>query len=248
MTTMTKKLTVEFVGTFALVFLAVGTAVVGIQTHGTLAVALAFGFVLAFGVYAFGPVSGCHINPAVTVAMVMRRDVNPVEGALYIVVQCLGAIAGAFMLWLMVESFDVVDQTGNLGANGFGSGFGINMTGAFVTEVLLSALFVVAILLVTDKAASAVMAGIGIWHHFGRGAPGRNPAHRHVGEPRPFPWPRDLLRYYGAQPTVVVHLGSLHRGRTRWVDLSVPALGSPSWRTAGRDHRLRRDSEFNWRD
>ena len=159
---LTKKLIVEFVGTFALVFLAVGTAVVGGLTHGTLAVALAFGLVLAFGVYAFGPVSGCHINPAVTVAMVLRRDMDPVEGAWYMVVQCLGAILGAFVLWLMVEAFDVVDETGNLGANGYGSGFGINLTGALVTEVILTTLFVLVILLVTDKAASAMMAGIGI--------------------------------------------------------------------------------------
>jgi aquaporin Z len=163
MTTLSKKLTVEFVGTFALVFLAVGTAVVGIQTHGTLGVALAFGFVLAFGVYAFGPTSGCHINPAVTIAMVMGRKMEPKEAGAYVGVQCLGAIAGAFVLWLMVEAFDVVDQTGNLGANGYGvPEFGINMAGAFVTETILTVLFVLAVLLATDKAATAALAGVAI--------------------------------------------------------------------------------------
>ena len=67
---MQRKLVAEFVGTFALVFLAVGTAVVGIKTHGTGFVALAFGLVLVLGVYAIGPVSGCPINPVVTLAMV----------------------------------------------------------------------------------------------------------------------------------------------------------------------------------
>lgn len=160
---LSRKLTVEFLGTFALVFLAVGTAVVaGAVDSGLVAVALAFGVVLAFGAYAFGPVSGCHINPAVTIAMITARRMDAVVGGLYIVVQFLGGVAGAFMLWLMVEQFDVVDQTGALGSNGYGSGAGINLTGALVVETLLTTFFVLAVLLLTDKAASAAMAGVGI--------------------------------------------------------------------------------------
>ncbi len=160
---LTRKLLAEFLGTFALVFLAVGTAVVaGSVDFGLVAVALAFGLVLAFGAYAFGPVSGCHVNPAVTIAMIVNKRIDALVGGLYVVVQFLGAIAGAFVLWLSVEYFDVVDQTGALGSNGYGPGTGVNLAGALVIEALLTTFFVLAVLLLTDKASSPVMAGVGI--------------------------------------------------------------------------------------
>ena len=160
---LTRKLIAEFLGTFALVFLAVGTAVVtGAVDFGLVAVALAFGLVLVFGVYAFGPVSGCHINPAVTIAMITTRRIDALVGGLYVVVQFLGGVAAAFVLWLSVEYFDVVDQTGALGSNGYGPGAGVNLSGALVIETLLTTFFVLAVLLLTDKAASAAMAGVGI--------------------------------------------------------------------------------------
>ena len=88
---LSRKLAAEFLGTFALVFLAVGTAVVaGAVDFGLVAVALAFGLVLVFGAYAFGPVSGCHVNPAVTIAMIATKRIDAVVGGLYIVVQFLG--------------------------------------------------------------------------------------------------------------------------------------------------------------
>lgn len=160
---LSRKLAAEFLGTFALVFLAVGTAVVaGAVDSGLVAVALAFGLVLAFGAYAFGPVSGCHINPAVTIGMITTGRIDAVVGGLYIVVQFLGGVVGAFMLWLMVEQFDVVDQTGVLGSNGYGPDAGVNLTGALVVETLLTMFFVLAVLLLTDKAGNAAMAGFGI--------------------------------------------------------------------------------------
>ena len=94
----------------------------GAVDFGLVAVALAFGLVLVFAAYAFGPVSGCHINPAVTIAMITTRRIDALVGGLYVVVQFLGGIAGAFVLWLSVEYFDVVDQTGALGSNGYGAG------------------------------------------------------------------------------------------------------------------------------
>ncbi|MCU0265027.1 MAG: MIP family channel protein [Actinomycetia bacterium] len=157
---MGKKLVAEFIGTFTLVFLAVGTAVVGIQTHGTGFVALAFGLVLVLGVYAFGPVSGCHINPAVTIGMVIARKMPLAEAGAYWAAQVAGAIVGAGLLKLMVSAFDVTDETGALGSNGYGTT--ISMGGAFVVEVVLTAIFVLVILLVTDKAATAGFAGLAI--------------------------------------------------------------------------------------
>ncbi len=159
---MARKLTAELIGTFALVFLAVGAAITGIKSAGPLSVALAFGLVLTFAVYAFGPVSGCHINPAVTIGMVIARKMPLSEAVPYWVVQLVGATAAAALLKLMTTSFDVTDQTGALGTNGYGAGHGINMAGAFVVETVLTLLFVLVILLVTDKAATAGMAGLAI--------------------------------------------------------------------------------------
>ena len=157
---MQRKYITEFVGTFALVFLAVGTAVVGISTHGTGFVALAFGLVLVLGVYAIGPISGCHINPAVTIAMVVARKMPIADAVGYWISQLAGAVVGGAVLKLMVSSFGVTDQTGGLGTNGYGKA--INAGGAFVVEVLLTFLFVLVILLVTDRAADAAFAGIAI--------------------------------------------------------------------------------------
>ena len=157
---MARKLVAEFVGTFALVFLGVGTAVVGIKTHGTGFVAIAFGVVLVFGVYAIGPISGCHINPAVTLSMLMARKMPVVEAVGFWVVQLAGAVLAAALLKLMVSQFHVVDETGTLGTNGWGAD--INGTGAFVVETVLTFIFVLVILLATDRASNAAMAGIAI--------------------------------------------------------------------------------------
>jgi aquaporin Z len=159
---MARRLTAEFTGTFALVFLAVGAAVTGIKSAGPLSVALAFGLVLTFAVYAFGPVSGCHVNPAVTLGMVLARKMPWSEAVPYWVVQLVGATAAAALLKLMTSSFDVKDETGALGTNGYGAGHGINMGGAFVVETVLTLLFVLVILLVTDQAGNAAMAGLAI--------------------------------------------------------------------------------------
>ena len=143
-----RNLVAEFLGTFFLVLLAVGSAVVGIKTSGVLAVAIAFGFVLILAAYAFGPVSGAHVNPAVTLAMVISRKMPIAEAAGFWVVQFIGAIAAAAVLKLFTTSFGVTDETGALGSNGYDNGH-INMAGAFVLEVLLTFAFVLVILLVT---------------------------------------------------------------------------------------------------
>jgi len=157
---MQRKLVAEFFGTFALVFLAVGTAVVGIKTHGTGFVALAFGLVLVFGVYAIGPVSGCHINPAVTLGMVLARRMPIREAVGYWVVQFAAAIVAAGLLKLMTSQFKVVDETGTLGSNGYGTT--ISVGGAFILETVLTCVFVLVILLATDRASNAALAGVAI--------------------------------------------------------------------------------------
>lgn len=166
-----RSLVAEFVGTFLLVFLAVGTAIFGISAvvgdnaqgpgSGVVGVALAFGLVLLGVAYAFGPISGAHVNPAVTLAMVLGRRLPASSAIGYWIVQFLGAIAAGGLLKIFVDSFGVTDYTGALGTNSYDNG-AINMTGAFVLEALLTAAFVLVILLVTERVAAPGFAGIAI--------------------------------------------------------------------------------------
>jgi aquaporin Z len=166
-----RKLIAELVGTFLLVFLAVGAAVFGIAAMigkdqqgpgaGIVGVAMAFGLVLLGIAYAFGPISGAHVNPAVTLAMLVGRRMPAKEAVGYWIVQFIGAIAAGALLKLFVSSFGVTDYTGGLGTNSYDNG-AINMGGAFVLEVVLTAAFVLVILLVTERIAAPGFAGIAI--------------------------------------------------------------------------------------
>ncbi|MEI2640996.1 MAG: aquaporin [Candidatus Nanopelagicales bacterium] len=164
---MGRKLTAEFIGTFLLVFLAVGAAVSGLKvvgeglSTGAVGVAIAFGVVLMGLAYAIGPTSGCHVNPAVTLAFWLSKRQEGKEAIGYMVAQFAGAAVGGFVLWILVKSGGVTDTTGALGANGFG-GDGPNALGAFIAEVLLTAAFVGVILLVTDWMAAPNFAGLAI--------------------------------------------------------------------------------------
>ncbi len=156
-----RKAAAEAVGTFILVFFAVGTAVFGIETIGTLGVALAFGFTLLALAYSLGPVSGCHVNPAVTLGVLMRRGITVTEAVAYWVAQVVGAIVGAALLKLLVSGFGgATDETGGLGTNNWGDS--ISMGGAFVLEIVLTFLLVFVVLLVTSRAAAPGFAGLAI--------------------------------------------------------------------------------------
>jgi aquaporin Z len=168
---MSRKLIAEFVGTFLLVFLAVGAAVFGIgggvgadgagPASGTVGVALAFGLVVLMLAYAFGPVSGTHVNPAVTLGVLLAKRMPVNEAIGYWVAQFAGGILGGAVLKLFVSSFGVTDRTGGLGTNGYDNG-NIDLAGAFVLEVLLTAAFVMVILLVTERIAAPGFAGVAI--------------------------------------------------------------------------------------
>lgn len=155
-----RKYVAEAVGTFILVFFAVGSAVFGIKVIGAAGVAFAFGLVLVALAYAIGPVSGCHVNPAVTLGVLLARRIPPREAGGYVVAQLVGAIvAGAFLKGFVAWG-GITDQTGALGTNGWGKR--INGGGAFVVEVLLTALFVLVVLLVTGRATAPGFAGLAI--------------------------------------------------------------------------------------
>jgi aquaporin Z len=156
-----RSVVAEFLGTMLLVMIAVGSAVTGFEDVGPFGVAFAFGLTLLALAYAIGPVSGCHINPAVTLGVLLSRGMTSTEAALYWVAQVAGGIVGAAILALLTSGFgDVTDQTGTLGANDYGAT--VSAGGAFLLEVLLTFAFVAVILLVTGRAASPGFAGLAI--------------------------------------------------------------------------------------
>jgi aquaporin Z len=160
-TDLVRKVIAEFLGTAILVFFAVGSAVFGIDKIGDVGVALAFGLVLLALAYSIGPVSGCHVNPAVTLGVLLRRGMPPQEAVAYWVAQFAGGIAGGALLKLMTSSFGkVTDQTGGLGTNDWGKS--ISEGGAFLLEIIMTFLLVFVVLLVTGRAAAPGFAGLAI--------------------------------------------------------------------------------------
>ena len=137
-----KKLIAEFIGTFSLVLFGCGAAVVsGISTTGPsgiglLGISFAFGLAVVAMAYAIGPISGCHINPAISIAMLAAGKMTAKDAASYIVAQILGAIAASAVLYVIVSSQAGFDKLGGwgLGSNGWGEGYlgNYSMAGAFV--------------------------------------------------------------------------------------------------------------------
>jgi aquaporin Z len=158
---LTRKALTEAVGTFVLVFFAVGAAVFGIETIGKLGVAIAFGFVLLALAYTIGPVSGCHVNPAVTLGVLLRKGITAREAVAYLIAQVVGAIVAAALLKLIVSGFGgAKDETGALGTNDYGKT--VSLGGAMVIEVVLTFLLVFVVLLVTSRQAAPGFAGLAI--------------------------------------------------------------------------------------
>jgi aquaporin Z len=168
-----RKLAAELVGTAILVFIAVGTATetFGFNLFGSsyaagvATTALAFGLVLIALVYAIGPISGCHVNPAVTLGFMASGRMKISEGVSYIVAQVIGGIAGAYLLFAIVREIPSYHkQVQGLGADGYGkySHVLLGQMGAFWAEVILTAVFVMVVLFATHKAAIQGLAGVAI--------------------------------------------------------------------------------------
>ena len=155
-----KKYLAEVIGTFVLVFMGCGSAMLlGVSPEGGhLAVALTFGLAIVAMAYVIGSVSGCHINPAVSLAMLLDKRLSMKDFAGYVIAQVLGAIAAALLLFVMVQAFHIGDATGGLGSNGVANAGG--MGGALLVEIILTFIFVFTILGVTSKEKTANVAGI----------------------------------------------------------------------------------------
>lgn len=160
-----KKLVAEVIGTFVLVFGGVGTAVLAGAWVGALGVSLAFGFTLLVMAYAIGPISGCHINPAVTLGMFMSKRIGGKQALLYMIAQVIGAILAAGILFIVASGapgFDAVAS--GFGSNGYGdhSPGGYELGAVMVIEVVLTALLMLTVLFTTDRKAAPGFAGIPI--------------------------------------------------------------------------------------
>ena len=149
-----RKLVAEFIGTMCLVTLGCGTAMlVGCDAangSGYLLTALAFGLTIVGMAYCVGNVSGCHINPAVSLGVLINGGMTASDFIGYIIAQCLGAFAGSGILALIFGMGDVTDKTGGYGSNGLGGVNGSSVAGLIV-EVVLTFFFVLVILGVTSK-------------------------------------------------------------------------------------------------
>lgn len=155
-----KKYISEFVGTFALTFFACGVAVtIGCNTTaGILTTALSFGLVIIAMAYSIGNISGCHINPAVSIAMWLDKRMELTELIKYIISQILGALAGSALLGFCLNSYKA------LGANGYGNilpnGNEVTVWIALIVEIILTFTFILVILTVTNKKEHNHMAGL----------------------------------------------------------------------------------------
>ncbi|WP_372406491.1 MIP family channel protein [Streptomyces luteireticuli] len=151
----TRTVAAEFIGTLLLVFFAVGSAVLAADYIGALGIALAFGFTLLALAYALGPISGSHLNPAVTLAMLLEGRLALRTAIEYWIAQFVGAIVGAALLLLLAKQVPGLNIDGTFGTNGYGdrSAVHINTGGAFLAEVVLTFLLVFVWLAVTHKVA-----------------------------------------------------------------------------------------------
>ena len=161
-----KKITAEFIGTFTLVLFGCGAAVVAGKVVGVLGIAFAFGFALIAMAYGIGPISGCHINPAVSLGAFVAGRMGGRDLVGYIVGQILGGIAGAAVLAVIASGiqggYDLAAS--GLGQNGWGPGYlgEYSVQSALVFEFVATLLFVIVILGSTQAGAPGQMAGLAI--------------------------------------------------------------------------------------
>jgi aquaporin Z len=167
---MARKYTAELVGTGLLVFFGAGMATISFGFHafggsvaaGILLTGLTFGLVLMGLVAVIGPISGCHVNPAVTLGQFLARRISEIDAIGYVIAQLVGGLLGALLLlWVMHSSPFYVRPRIGLGANGYGSLSLLHASGggAFLIEIIITAVFVLAVLSATRKQANLAIQG-----------------------------------------------------------------------------------------
>jgi aquaporin Z len=163
-----KKAIAEFIGTFALVLVGCGAAVIGGMGSGAtsidvLGIAAAFGLTIVAMAYGIGQISGCHINPAVSFGVLVAGRMTTQDFITYVIAQVLGAIAGAVVLYVILSG-KASGWNGGLGQNGWGPGYlgEYGIGAALIYEVVATFLFLVCILGVTQRGAPVGLAGLAI--------------------------------------------------------------------------------------
>ncbi|MGE5056154.1 MAG: aquaporin [Acidobacteriota bacterium] len=161
-----KKYLAEFIGTFTLVLFGCGTAVVAGKSVGVLGIAFAFGFALIAMAYGIGPISGCHINPAVSVGVFVAGRMSMKDLVGYIVAQVFGGIAAAAVLGVIANGLlgGYSIASSGLGQNGWGASYlgGYGLGAAIAFEFVATLLFIIVILGSTQEGAPAQFAGLAI--------------------------------------------------------------------------------------
>lgn len=159
-----KRYISELIGTMVLVLFGCGSAAIAGSVLGTFGIAMAFGLSIVAMAYVIGDISGCHVNPAVSIGMWIDGRLETKDLLVYIVFQFIGAIIGIALLVMIINSAPSLGgyaATG-LGQNGFGSAssVGLDVVGAILVEIILTFVFVFTVLGVTKKAENATVAGI----------------------------------------------------------------------------------------
>ena len=160
-----RKYAAELVGTFVLVFMGCGSATLAGRYIGYVGISFAFGLSVLAMVYAIGGISGCHINPAISLSMFASGKMKAKDTAAYVVVQCIGAVAAAVLLYAIAAGNPGYSLAANgLGQNGYGalSPGGFSMVSGFVAEVVLTFIFLLVIYGSTSERAPKGFAGISI--------------------------------------------------------------------------------------
>ncbi len=159
-----KRYICELIGTMVLVLFGCGSAAIAGTILGNLGIAMAFGLSIVAMAYVIGDISGCHINPAVSIGMWIDGRMEIKDMILYIVFQCIGAIVGIGILAVLINSAPSLGgyMATGLGQNGFGaaSTVGLNLYGALITEIILTFVFVFTVLGVTRSEKTSAVAGI----------------------------------------------------------------------------------------
>lgn len=172
-TKISSKFIAELIGTFGLVLFGCGAAAIaGADTLaetsglGLLGISFAFGLSVVVFAYAIGGISGCHINPAVTIGVLAAGRISTKDALVYVAAQIIGGILGAFVLKTILSGQINGFQAGEwaFGSNGWGEGYQneYSMTAAFIIETILTAIFLFIILATTSKIGNGTMAGLAI--------------------------------------------------------------------------------------
>jgi aquaporin Z len=161
----TTKYAAELIGTFVLVFIGSSSVIFAGHAIGFLGIAFAFGLSVLVMVYAIGPISGCHINPAITIAMLVAGKISVKDTIGYIIAQVLGAVIASGLVMIIAKGMPGYDIAVNgLAQNGYGdlSPGKFSMQSALISEIVLTFIFLIVIFGATAKSASAGFAGLAI--------------------------------------------------------------------------------------